>query len=212
MKFKTIALGAIMALLATPTLAEQKTSWTGFYVGAHGGMDLGQTDLSAGPASLSGVASNGFGYGINAGFDLHIPGAPIVVGIGGDYTWSDSEFKASLGTARLTAGLEKGWAVFGRVGVPMGNVMPYVLAGYTEADAGASWNVFGGGSADTTLKGYMGGGGIEIMLTQNIAMGAEYRYTKFDDVTVVIPGPDLNIDPDRHEVRATLKFKTGGLF
>lgn len=202
---KAIAAGVIMALAAGPALADEpKHSWTGFSVGVHGGMDLTQTDVGIGPLGINGLSSDGMAAGVNGGFDWHLPGSPIVLGIGADYTWSNTEFNITPGL--LSAKLDNSWAVYGRAGIAMGHVMPYVLAGYTEADVSAS-ALGGAWKGSTTLDGWMGGAGVEMMLSNHLTLGAEYRYTQFEDLSYF--NGNLTLDTERHEVRAVLKLKLG---
>lgn len=206
MKMKALVAGAIMALAAGPALAEGKMNWTGFYVGGHAGMDLTHTDVGIGGLGINGLSSDGMAAGVHGGFDWHVPGSQIVLGIGADYTFSNTEFNVTPGL--LSAKLDKSWAVYGRLGIAMGKTMPYVLAGYTEADVSAS-ALGGAWTGKDTLEGWMGGAGIEMMLTQHVAVGAEYRYTKFDGLSYL--GGGLTLDTERHQVMATLKLKLGDM-
>lgn len=210
MKIKALIAGLFAATLAMPALASEpaKTTWSGVWAGIHGGMDNSSSALGLGPLSLDGLSTNGMGYGISAGVDYQIPGTMLVVGIGGDYTWSDSEFTvnlAGLGTL-FRAGIDESWAVYGRLGLDMGRVMPYILAGYTEADVSAGIPLIPGATAGTTLDGWLVGGGLEMKIAAGIVLGAEYRYSMFDTLTIGGPG-GLKLDTDRHELRATLKYK-----
>lgn len=215
MKVKAmVAAGAIMALLATPTLADEpKHSWSGVYLGVHGGMDMSSTDIGAGLLGIDGISADGTAVGIHGGADYQLPGTPIVIGIGADYTWSDSEFTIGIATPGpgtvLKAGFDESWAVYGRIGFDMGRAMPYVLAGYTEADVSASIPPIPGASAGTTIDGWLVGGGMEMHIAQGITLGAEYRYSMFDTLRLA---PGFTLDTDRHEVRAKLSYKFGGLF
>jgi outer membrane immunogenic protein len=218
MKVKTaLALvGAMLALSALPAKAETKHSWSGVYVGIHGGYDIASTDVAfPGPfsippwyssaTSIDGLSSTGVEYGVHGGFDYQVPGSRIVVGLGGDYTWSDAKgsyerVATLLGTAFTTTAtveIEKSWAVYGRLGIDMGPVMPYALAGYTRVDVPGA-----------TVDGWLVGAGMELMLGGNLYLGGEYRYSNMDDVKI---GP-ATFEGDRHEVRAKLSYKFGGLF
>jgi hypothetical protein len=114
-----------------PALANEpaKHSWSGVWAGVHGGMDNSTNELGFGPLSLDGLSTNGTAVGLSVGVDYQIPGSPIVVGLGGDYTWSNSEFNVNLGGVGtlFRAGIDESWAIYGRVGLDMGRVMPYVL-------------------------------------------------------------------------------------
>lgn len=197
----SLAFTAGVALASEPTPAPVKSTWTGFYIGAHGGMDMASTELSAGPLALDGLASNGMGFGGNAGYDYQLPGTPLVIGIGADYTWSNNEFSVSPNL--LNAGIDNSWAVYGRLGYDMGRVMPYILAGYSEADASASIPL-APITVGTTMKGWLAGAGMELALGNGLFLAGEYRYTRFDTETI---GGILNLDTDRHEVRAALRYK-----
>jgi outer membrane immunogenic protein len=202
MKSLTASLAALC--LSTGLATAEPVKWGGFYAGAHGGLDMSSTEVSApGFTSIDGLSGNGHAYGLHAGYDHQF--GMIVVGIGGDFTWSDSDFtiKATGLPTVLRAGIDESWAVYGRIGIDAGRAMPYLLAGYTEADASAS--ILGTKIGSTTLEGWMVGGGVELALGHGIFVGAEYRYTMFDELKLV-PG-FLHLDTDRHEVRGTLKYK-----
>lgn len=211
MRMKAVAIGLMAGMLATPALADEpKHSWSGFYMGLHGGIDMSSTEASVpGFLSIDGLSGNGHGYGVHIGYDHQF--GMIVVGIGADYTWSDSDFNITSPLAPATiirAGIDESWSVYGRVGIDAGRVMPYVLAGYSEADASAS--ILGTNIGSTTLSGLMVGGGFEMRISGGITLGAEYRYTMFDTEKVI---PDvIHLDTDRHEVRAKMSYKFGGLF
>lgn len=211
--FAAIALPALAADLSGPLrdVASDDTSpprvvWSGIHFGVHGGMDLSSTKLSVpGAGSLDSLGGNGGAYGIHAGIDHQIAGTVLVLGIGGDYTWSDSDFRVNvtgLPTA-LRAGIDESWAAWGRVGIDTGRVMPYVLAGYSEADASAS--VLGTSLGSVTMSGWLAGGGFEWAMSNGVFLGAEYRFTKFDTEKLV-PGV-VHLDTERHEVRAALKYR-----
>lgn len=162
--------GAVAALLLSTGLACGSASaetkpfaWTGFYAGAHGGMDI--TEVSFG--GPIGLAESAIGYGLSIGFDYQMPGVPIVVGIAADHTWTDA------------AAVDKHWSITGRAGVTLGHVMPYALAGYKRADA-----------LGTSIDGWVAGGGIEIGLTQALFVGGEYRFTSYDLPSGVPAGID----------------------
>jgi outer membrane immunogenic protein len=210
MKLKTLAIALMAGLLATPALADEpKSSWSGVWVGVFGGMDNSSSDLGlGGPGGigLDGISTKGMSYGGTIGVDYQLPGTVLVIGIGGDYSFSDSEFKVTFGPATmLTAGFDESWSIYGRVGLDMGRVMPYLLAGYTEADVSVSVPL-GPFKAGTTIDGWVVGGGIEMRIVGGVTIGAEYKYSMFDTLTIGGPG-GLTIDTDRHEMRATLKYK-----
>lgn len=149
MKIKAIALGAIMALTAGTAVAE--TKWTGFHVGAHGGLDMAEVS-GFGPIGLS---ESAIGYGVNAGYDHQF--GHMVLGIGADHTWTDALV------------IERHWSVTARAGIAVGNALPYVLAGYKKAEV-----------PGLSLDGWVAGGGIEFALGRGLSLGGEYRYSTYD--------------------------------
>lgn len=213
-----LAFAATLALCGGPSFAADKggpaigepqpvfmrAGWTGVHAGVHGGLDMTHTEVGLGGATVDGLSHAGVGYGIHVGYDHQFRGGRLVVGIGADYTWSDADFKVSAGGANLlTAGLDKSWSVTGRVGVDMGRFMPYILAGFTRADASAS--LLGTPLGAISMDGWVAGGGIDMKLADNVAIGAEYRYTRFDAPS--FGGGALTLDPERHELRAALKYR-----
>jgi outer membrane immunogenic protein len=195
------AMLAALALLSTPVVAQTEArSWTGFFLGLHGGLDASAIGVDAGPLGIDGLSANGVAFGAHGGFDWHLPGSPLVVGIGADATVSNAEFTVSPGI--LSAAIERSYSAYARLGMSLGDVLPYVLAGYSWADAKAT---LGGASASEDLQGFMVGGGVEFRLAPGVTLAGEYRYTKFDDVTV-IPG-FVSLEPERHEVRAAVRYR-----
>lgn len=179
MKFRSLAIGLLGAVLASPVLADEpKHSMTGVYVEAHGGLDM--AELSGfGPIGLS---ESAIGYGLSIGYDHQF--GPFFLGIAGDHTWTDALV------------IERHWSVTGRAGITVGNAAPYVLAGYKRAEV-----------PGLSLDGWVAGAGIEFAIWRGLALGGEYRFSTYD-----LPTGLAGLDGEQHEVRATLKYKFGGLF
>src|SRR5262249_6879699 len=132
----------------------------------------------------------------------------MVVGIEGDanaksasssYTYTDSN---SFRTETFTGSVKQGadGSIRGRVGFL---VTPWVLLygtggvafgsvsgsfGYSaHSTSTCCASVTGGGSWSTTRSGATGGGGVEAMITQQLALRLEYRYTDFGRFDEVVP-------------------------
>lgn len=202
MKRLFAALVLSLAIVAPAIAQDAKPTWTGFYIGAHGGLDATSIGVDTPILGVNGLSANGAAFGGHAGFDLQLPNSPLVLGVGADYTWSNAEFSVSPGL--LSLGIENSATIYGRVGFSLGDVLPYATVGYTWADAKARSALLAA-SASESLEGWMLGGGVEFRLADHLTLAGEYRYTKFDSVGV-IPGV-LSLDPERHEVRAALKYR-----
>lgn len=199
-----IALVAALGLTTSAMAAEPATpashSWSGVYIGGHAGLDLTTNALTLGPFGLDSLATTGTAFGVHGGFDFQIPHSPLVIGLGGDYTWSNTTFSVSPGL--LEASLDESWAIYGRLGLDVGRAMPYVMAGWTRANVSGAIPVIPASASDS-MDGWLAGGGVDISLGSGFIVGAEYRYTKFNGLDI---GP-LGVDTERHEVRAKLSYK-----
>jgi len=189
-------------LAAAADVDPPRKIWTGIHIGLHGGMDMTSTEVAIGGLGIDSLAGNGGAWGVHAGANLQIPRTPIVIGFEADYGKSNARFAVQPGL--LTAGLEENWSVVGRVGYAFGHVLPYVLAGYSEADAGAK--LLGTSIGSTTLKGWVAGGGVTIALMNGMEVDFSYRRTEFDGLNFGGPG-GLDLKTERHEVRLGANYR-----
>ncbi|UYN98253.1 MAG: porin family protein [Devosia sp.] len=152
------------------------SGWTGFYLGVNGGYSWGTT--SNNPALPGGVVDNaasGWLGGLQAGYNLDLGGFVLGTEIDGQVTnfgYAEAlaptgNFEAKMdmfGTARL------------RVGVPVGQVMPYATGGVAVGRGSAS--VVDGVTTTTsaTHLGWTAGLGLEAQATTNLSIKAEYLY------------------------------------
>lgn len=158
-------------------------SWSGFYVGIHGGGVWGSTDFAAGT-----VAADLGGYNVGAQLGYNWQVLPqFVLGIEGDVSHADINGGLSLlgGLASANQNVDFLWSVRGRLGfLPWQNVMVYATAGYAEVDATAT--VVIGGFSDTASakhKGLVWGGGVETALASNWTLRAEILKYDLDNST-----------------------------
>jgi outer membrane immunogenic protein len=86
---------------------------------------------------------------------------------------------------------------------------------YTITVPAGHFSRFGPGTypekASDTAWGWTVGGGLEFAFTNNLTARAEYRYTKFDDITnastFILPGGAAKQEPEFHAVRAGVSYK-----
>lgn len=218
-----LTLRLITLLGAFAFAAPASASWTGCYLGAHGGLAASNlnTDLTlVGTGSLlniDGLSASGGMYGVHVGCDYKMN--QFVIGAFADYSWYDADFNVSsplLGVAILNTGLDSSWSVGGRAGMLVSkSTLVYGLLAWSQMDM-KPITTFGGVGPTLTLgstDGIAVGGGIETELMPNVRLKLEYRYSMYDKITApIVPGLNLDIEPDVHTVRlgVSYAFTLGG--
>lgn len=105
--------------------------WNGFYAGVSASYGWGEFD----DRGVDGLTLGG-----QVGYNMNLDG--IVVGIEADYQDSGIQWRDRAGTLDTRAGIDHFGTVRGRLGVDLGNIMPYVTGGLafgslaTRADDG----------------------------------------------------------------------------
>lgn len=211
---KTVALlaAASIAAIATPAMAQDPAAG-GPWIGVIGGYDISKAGSSTDNDADQGddQSIEGFGYGVQAGYDFDLGGA--IVGVEAEY--ADSEAKVEVedgdvegfGFGRVETGRDL--YVGARVGTMLSpDAMIYAKAGYTNA----KYNVLSSDgttefSQDLDTDGYRLGAGLEYGLSSNAFVKLEYRYSNYSEAEVDFEGdaPDtqnFEIDLDRHQIMA----------
>lgn len=150
---------------------------------------------------------SGINYGVGAGFDFDAGG--IVLGVEGEWMESEADTNydldddVGLGVANLSAGRDL--YLGARVGARLGsNAMVYAKGGYTNA----KYNILtSDGTTETDdsfeLDGWRAGAGVEVAVTENAFIKAEYRYSNYTDGEVEFSdGTEtgtFDVDVDRHQ-------------
>jgi len=225
-------------------------SWTGFYLGGHAGAGWGNHDGSAvaitgtGTTAASGVVGSesnvGFIGGAQGGFNYALT-PNWMLGVEGDFTWTDISTSQSAGL--LTAGgvavpgsvaftRDLNWlaSVRGRLGYTWDRFMVYGTGGAAWADYDgtafatlATGAVAGGSVSDKTRSGWVAGGGVEWAIPSFWFAGdwtARVEYLHYDfssdsPSAVFVPGPGTATfsfgDPTVDVVRAGLSYKFGSV-
>lgn len=136
-----------------------KLSWTGFYVGGFAGYGTGIAEISGGGNSFDGIGGHGALGGGTVGFDWQVNGSCLVLGIRGNYGFSDVQSELNIGVGTIAGRMNDGWSADGRIGCAMGTALPYVFAGWgrTNFDLVAAGNVID----KVELDGHRAGAGVE---------------------------------------------------
>ena len=183
-----------------PVVYERPFSWSGLYIGAHVGYSWSDVDWqdSLGPGSHSGdgaLAGAQIGYNFQSG--------KFVFGLEADMSgaWVDG------GTA--CCGHEFNWlaSVRGRAGVAFNGNRTLLYATGGAAWADVDYTAAGAGSFSNTHFGWVAGGGIEHMLTQNVSARVEYLHYDFDEATGSVAALSPTVEPNLDTVRFGLNMK-----
>jgi len=146
-------------------------------------------------------------YGVGVGYDFDMGG--LVVGVEGEWMESEANTRydrnsdVGLGIANLSTGRDLYAGV--RVGARVGeNAMVYAKGGYTNG----RYNVLAYDNVTDTrtnvnLDGWRVGAGVEVGITKNAFVKAEYRYSNYTNGEIEAPSgattPDFDVDVDRHQ-------------
>ncbi len=194
-----VSKGTVHHNVVTAPSAPDKTYWDGFYAG--GSLGMGSTNYKfSGGASLFNNPIVGFGLpdlggsgallGLQAGYNWRATN-DLVVGVQLDGNMTSITNTANFNITALVAGEysirpRHEFALTGRVGyVVAERTMVYGLAGVSRGSfrGNLSASLLGNPVLDTSYSfnrtGWTAGVGISTMMTDNISLGLEYRYTDY---------------------------------
>jgi outer membrane immunogenic protein len=193
--------------------------WSGAYAGAHLGGRWGDYGVNFEDAGNTiSLHPQGIIGGLQVGYNVLASG--VALGVEADVSFGSS--RASFTDAwTVAARVELGTqgTLTARLGLPVGQFMPYVKGGL----AWTRISVYGdslqdgapsGGREETqaaeTLLGWTIGGGLEYALHGNWTARAEYLFTEFRRFTSTdLEGRSFRHDLDTHSLRLGLNYKLG---
>jgi opacity protein-like surface antigen len=178
-----VAAPAPAPVAVAPAPVMMGNDWTGFYVG--GQLGYGQLDPSV-PTTPS--EPDGALYGVHAGYNYDF--GSIVLGGEVDYDLTD----ISLDTPNSDVdGVLRAKA---KLGYDAGAFMPYITAGYAQAQ-------ISGDILDGDTDGAFAGLGLSYMMSDSIILGGEVLQHQFEDVSDT---PTVDVDATTLTLRASFKF------
>jgi outer membrane immunogenic protein len=169
-------------------------SWTGVYLGAHGGG--GWSKITGRDPTVPGdpwtsVNASGAIAGAQVGGNYQI--GNIVLGLEGSYAWSNVGLKQTTplgGPAVLTVSIKNDYVATaaGRIGYAFDRVLLYAKGGgaFTRDKLDATDGIGGTATGRFSRTGWMAGGGVEVAIWQNWSVKAEYDYLRFGQVNEVL--------------------------
>lgn len=184
---------AVAVFNGAATAQSDGEQWSGFYAGIYGGFGEGAVTATNSNTSLDtegrlGGALAGYGWGTG----------PAIFRIEADAGLSDVTNVVPFGKARIDAIA----SITGRVGVPVGPLLPYIAAGGAVAKASLD---DGNTTASALHLGYLISAGIEAAVGEKIALRGEAGFlhlieTDYPDA----PGGPASITYDTTFVRGGL--------
>jgi outer membrane immunogenic protein len=210
--------------LKAPPQVQQYVSWSGFYLGGHGGVGFSHEDLHLNQNAID------FSYDGSGGFGGGFVGVNWQMGnivIGAEVEGSAADIGRSnvnctipgAQTARCSDKISAFGSVRGRLGMTFGQqggALLYVAGGWATARAEYDRVFLPGGVPFTsgvrdTIEGWVVAGGVEVMLTNNWIGRLQYDHYEFSSNTYLVPAlsnvSDTNVKTKLDTVRVGLGYK-----
>lgn len=191
----TFAADAVEAIPEAPIAMETPMvfSWSGPYLGVHGGYGWGNADVdNVGDQDFNGARFGGF-----AGYNWQLSNG-FVAGIEGDlnYDWNEDDIIAGVdGKTGFSGGIRA------RAGYAFDRALLYAAGGWTATNI----EVDGGGvDDDDTLHGWTLGAGVDYAFTDNMFGRVEYRYNDYGSGDIL--GNDVDFNQHVFQVGLGVKF------
>lgn len=180
------------------------TDWTGGYVGVNAGIASADIDWEAFGGGLTGdYDASGWLLGVQAGYNWQSDN--IVYGIEADAAWADiSGEDDDFAPGAVTRSIDWNASLRGRLGFAVESLLFYGTAGVAVANSSAE--VFGEEDSATHF-GWTAGVGVEALVTEDISLRAEYRFTAYGDQDYDFDlGSPVTTGFDTHTVTVGLNF------
>jgi outer membrane immunogenic protein len=190
-------------------------TWTGFYVGVHGGW--GWSNWDAGPGAITGGTADGDGWiaGFQAGYNYQM--GNIVVGVEGDFSFADVKITAPLFAGSITLKNDYYGTVTGRLGYAFDRFLVYGKGGvaFTRDKWDGDDGLGGTATGKFNRVGWTIGGGVEYALWNNFSVKAEYNFMDYGEKTealttgggLIIVGGPASVSETVHIVKVGANYR-----
>lgn len=177
-KFAAIASASLLALVATPAMAEP---FSGPYVGLEAGLDSYEVqagDVLAAGDEYDGLSGNGVAGAIYAGYDLPVSSSTFV-GIEAKAALSAAEITADTGTEAFSASAKETFGATARLGTMLNDSTGlYARAGWENTRFKIAADGVSESDRDDAL---VLGAGLETRFGAATSFRVEYTYADYSD-------------------------------
>lgn len=196
--------------IAPAPYAAPAFTWTGFYVGAHGGYAWGES-TGHNAFFLDNIKADtdgGFG-GLQAGYNQQL--GNVVLGLEIDASYGDisGNFGVPPG-GTISGSIDWMGTIRARAGYAFGNILPYVTGGVAWANNQIKVSSIGFNlSQDKLHTGWVLGAGVEYAFTNHISAKVEYLYADLGRegyLDNLVPG-GVNFDGHVQTVKAGVNYR-----
>jgi outer membrane immunogenic protein len=181
-------------------------TWTGFYVGAHGGYAWGEARLAQpGFGTATDDIDGGFG-GLQAGYNHQF--GQFVLGLEVDGSFGDIGVKYAVPGGTASSSID--WMGTARVrgGVAFDRALIYATGGFAWANNEIKVSQPGVSiSQDKMHTGWALGAGVEYAFTNNLSAKVEYLYMDFGKEIYFADLGGVDFDGHIHTIKAGLNYR-----
>lgn len=196
-------------------------SWTGFYAGVNGSYAGGvaHVDQSGAFPYNWGINASGYALGGQVGYNYQFANN-VVLGAEADLQWADingQTVTTALGSTQGTFGgsIDYFGTLRARAGYAFGRVLPYVTGGaaygktsytFTSVNLGTPANSYNY-SQSSTQWGWTLGAGLEVALTDNWTVKAEYLYVDLGTMNITTASSPRTLDLPFNDLKVAVNYK-----
>lgn len=183
--------------------------WTGFYVGAHGGLLRGDNDVLH-SLGTDAVKADGTTGGLQIGY--WAPLSPNwLYGFEADLSFSNADGLENVNG--ITTSVDRFGTARTRLGYANGSWLIFASGGLAWARASAENIPFSLGTLNTkqSFYGWAAGVGVEYALSQRWSARAEYLYVDLGSNTTNLFGDVTRLEPSFSTFRVGLNYRLGAL-
>jgi outer membrane immunogenic protein len=202
------------AYKAPPLLAPAPVfTWTGFYVGAHGGYGWSRFSGNGDERTAKGWLA-----GVQGGYNYQI--GQFIVGVEAEYSWADVKYETPLFGGTLTLKNDYFATAAARLGYAFDRSLVYAKVGgaWTRDKWDANDGAGGTATATSSRTGWLLGAGFEYAFWDNLSVKVEYDYIKFGTVSpsfttaggLTVSGSG-DVKLDTQVVKAGVNYRFSGL-